>query len=1217
MSETRERMGPSAAGIGPVIGELGRVRDRARRLLLVRGVGLVVGGVLLAAAVAAGLDFFLRTPGWFRMALWVVGVGAAGWGVWTLLVPAWRFRPSLTEVALRVERSETGRRVGLGGVLASGLELGIEARARTAQEEWLASEAVRQAQAKFAGGGRQAAASLLQRGPALRGAAVLAAGVLVAAGAWAAWPQLAGIGAARVLAPWSGAQWPKRTGVVDVTGAEVHPLGTALPLRAAVTRTNKGEGRTEVTARYRLVSEAGRGPVRRAILNAQGRTVPAGEGDGELYERLVEPAALASAGQAAAGELEYWFETEDDRTETRRVKLVAPPAVSGARAEVTPPAYVDPSGGAGAGFVAGRLDLGPGNDARALVGPVIAGSRVEVTVEVNKPVPGPGEDAAAWLGAVLPGVDVAGALGEDVRASMEGSALRVAWTARESVRLPVVLTDEFGIQSVDEAAYTFEVVTDREPTATVTRPAEDESVLPTAVVDVAGEGRDDVGLASVALEQRRARPPVGSMGAPAEPAEEPVVIRAVETAGSPAQAVVSATVDLAPLGLKPGDELWLTALAADVYSIGEERHEPARSQVRKLRVIGEDQLVEQLRGELAGVRRAAMRMDEEQGELAEAAQDGEVSSDDRRRQAGIAQRLEQQEQMVAGLQGRVERNRLRDPALQGLLDDVRALMGEAERAAAEASAAMDAAAGAEDEGGETPERAELSPEQAERARGAQERVRDRLGQVIQMLDRGEDGWLARRSLQRLVEQQRALQQQTAAMGEQTLGREANELSPQERAQLQQIAERQQELADQANKALDELSERSEQLKEADPAQAAAMREAAQRGREQQVPQTLEQASQNVAQNQTATAQQQQQQAIEAMEQMLDDLDRAERNRDEALRRILASLIESLDGLIAQQERELAALEAAAGELAGLDAGMIKLNQNTLGVLQQAREAGREAAEVADLIDRAGRAQTAAIVALRDEPGDAEAAGAGERESLRLLKLAREEAQRQEDEARQRDQARQRAELRKVYREVLEQQVALRAETAPLAGQEIGRRERAQVRGLGERQETLRSRLADLRKQTEELAETEVFDYAHGRLDMTTGAAGKRLRAGAVDGSVVRDQDSAIRILQGLVEALSEDSPQDEFREQEEGGGGGGGGGSGGEQPLIPPLAELRLLRAMQQEAADRTRDLDDAADVTAEEVDAVGQLQRDLAEHGETLIRKMQGGPMPPNPGGE
>jgi carboxylate-amine ligase len=58
--------------------------------------------------------------------------------------------------------------------------------------------------------------------------------------------------------------------------------------------------------------------------------------------------------------------------------------------------------------------------------------------------------------------------------------------------------------------------------------------------------------------------------------------------------------------------------------------------------------------------------------------------------------------------------------------------------------------------------------------------------------------------------------------------------------------------------------------------------------------------------------------------MLDQIQQASRSRDEVLQRELASLIESLDALIARQDAELKALEAGvqSGRLTGLDGRMI-------------------------------------------------------------------------------------------------------------------------------------------------------------------------------------------------------------------------------------------------------------------------------------------------------
>jgi hypothetical protein len=1161
---------------------------------------------------SAAADYLLRLPAWMRLALLGCGLFGLIAAIRAWVWHAWKFRPSLTEIALRIERTPEGRSAGLGGVLASGLELAQAEPAEEPAARWMSNQVIAEA-ARRATGFR--ASSVLRHDPIHRSwlMALLAASAAVGA-ASAAGNELTRIALARILTPWSGAAWPKRTAIADTTNLKVHPLGTALPLRAVVARTDRSGGQTRVEAKFRLVSDGSPGTVQRALLTGQGRAMavpglgPARQG--ELYERLIEPASLVAPG--SIGELEYWFESEDDRTEPSRIRLVYPPAVLASTATITPPAYV---GGAdhAAGFVSGAADLGPGNDRRAIVAPVLAGSRVTLEVTLSKSVPAPKGHAA--LAAAFPGAE----FGDDFSASFAGISWRLDWTITRPSRVPVVPVDEFGLRGVDEAAYTFEVAEDRAPAAAITEPAQDEAVLATAVVDVTAEGRDDVAVASVTVEGRAARRAAGSLGAAPEPAGEPHVIsRAEPDPGSPpTRLTVSARVSPADYSLNPGDELWLNAVATDAFELNGSRHEPTRSTPRKLRIIRPEELVEQVRTELARLRDAAIRLDAEQEDLSRSlTRNTGVTEDERRRQAGLSQRLAQQSAAVARLAERTERNRLNDPSIAGLLDDTHALLDSAQASSEQAAASQERAAqdSREPEGSRTP----LTPDETAKIKEAQDRVRENLGQLIEMLDRGQDSWVVRRELQRLLEQQRALQAQTRLTGQRTTGRDAADLAPTERASLDRIAEQQLDLSRQAQQALDQLEERARQLKSVDAAQASAMQEAARRGREQRVPEAMQQASQSAARNQTGSAEQQQQSAVDAMERMLSDLDNAERNRDESLRRLLSSLIESLDGLIRQQQDQLAALTAARdkGDYAGLDAGMLRLNQNTLGVLGEAKTAFRETARVARLIEAAADAQADAVVRLRAVPVAPDSAQAAEQESLRVLQHARAEAQKLEQEARQRDQSRKRQELRKVYREALELQVALRDETAPLLIDNLDRRDRMKLRGLGERQEAVRDMLAQLRQRTAELADAVTFTLAHDQLDSATTGAAKKMRAGQPSRSIAREQGSAVRILQSLVEALSETADQgDEFRDAESGQGGGPSGGQ--EPPLIPDLAEVRLLRGLQVQAGELTRALDGSTDASvAAELQALADLQRQLAERGSDLIKKMQRPGTPPAPPG-
>jgi len=1210
------------------VASLKRLRTAAKAQLLIQRLGLLVAGVLGVALCVGLLDFLVRFPGSVRMVLWAIGAVAVI-AVWRRRVhPALRFSPTLTQMALRVEAGKTGRDAKLQGFLASGLELG-RADGATAVEAELNRLARAEASERFRDV-RNMSGMLAPARLARALALLLAVGVpLLTLTALA--PEFARIGTSRVLAPWSGAVWPKRTGVVDASTVLAHPIGTALPMRALLTKSSRAQGKTDVSVYYRLIVDGDQGEAKRALLTPQDRRItvePVGGAppvEGELYERLLDTSSLIPARAAGSKDkvfLEYWFETSDDSTQPLRLALVEPPTVKAARVFITPPTYAaEVAAGADAGgpaIVSGELDVGQGRDERAAVGPVLAGSRVVMNLTLSREVPvPPPEDQAShtrnlvnWVAATLPGLENSA----DLITRLDGTDWILTFTAEQTVRLPVVLRDEYGIGSPEEAAFRFDVVEDRAPAAVVVEPPQDESVLATALLDVAGEGRDDVGLASVVLRSQVAKPPGSSIGAAPEPAGDPTELHRAAAADGEATVLLlraPALLDLSAAGVTQGDEVWLTTEARDIYAIEGLVHAPVVSSKRRLRIISEGELIEQVRAELAGLRESAKRLEQEQGRLADqtsaAADDSKAAGDLRARQDGLGDRLLPLGGVLERLQARAQRNRLEDESLAGLLNDAQAMVKSAGEESDRAGAALERLG--ERPPGQSPQQ---TAQDALEAGAAQETVQEELLQLANLLDRGQDNWAVRRAIEKLLTEQRQLTSQTAAAAQTTQGQSPEQLSPQKAADLERVGQRQEDAAQRAGALVEALQQRSSQMQQADPSQAQAMQTAANRARQEQVKENLQKAGEQIKQNKTGSAGELQKQAERTLQDMLKELDRADEKRDEALRRVLASLIESLTQLIQQQDHELARLGKAMGgavaEEERLDAGMIALNQNTLGVLASAKESMRDAVALHSLIDSAAAAQSAAVVALRAQPADHPEADENERVSLARLAEAVAEAERLESEAEDRDSARKLDELRQAYREALELQLALNAETIPLLGKELGRRERAVLRGLAARQDGIRQSLSQLRSNTQDLADAKLFDYVHTRLDHATADATAPMREGVVSAAVARNQRDTVRLLEGLLQSLADAKKKDQFRGDNGGGGGGGGGAAGaGSQPLIPPAAELKLLRFMQQEAADQTRSLSEAAGGgDPAEMAGLTRLQRELAEQAQGLLDKIK-----------
>jgi hypothetical protein len=139
----------------------------------------------------------------------------------------------------------------------------------------------------------------------------------------------------------------------------------------------------------------------------------------------------------------------------------------------------------------------------------------------------------------------------------------------------------------------------------------------------------------------------------------------------------------------------------------------------------------------------------------------------------------------------------------------------------------------------------------------------------------------------------------------------------------------------------------------------------------------------------------------------------------------------------------------------------------------------------------------------------------------------------------------------------------------------------------------------------DVEETLLFKHLHGRIDKAVARATQKLRDGKVDAEVLADQDRIAVALRTMAHALQDALKQADFAQQRENSAAGGGqGGQARPQPLVPPAAELRLLRGLQQEIYDQTKALADAPPTGNREqtVLELSTQQRELSSLGRDLI---------------
>ena len=1173
-----------------IISELEKVRRRSRAMLLTQRLTILIAWIAGLMLGLVALDYLLRLPGTARLVLLLAGLSALGYAVWTYLRPAVRFRPGLTQLALRAE----GTFPAVEGRLASSVEFAVEG---VDKGNSLAARSIKETERRLSG---EALTRVISGERTWRASGAMIGVLAVVATVSILDRATAQTGLVRLFVPYGSTTWPARTGVEslmhEVLGDRwVHPRGQSLLLKARVTRGQPHY----VGARYRLRIDERYGPWQRIVLTHQGEGV---------HERLVDTTAEA---------IEFYFETEDARTQYEDILLAAPPAVHRAALAVTPPSY------AASWFPAAEADLGTGLDERAVTAtPALVGSDVTLSLELNKPIPAPGDEE--WIRRTLGWDD-----GDPPACTVDQRDPRrwtLRWRLGQTRTLNLRLVDEYGLENTEPIAYRIEAVEDRLPGVTIMEPEADEPVLATAVVPVKAEARDDVAVAVTGLE--------ASLGPEAsDMPESPLLWKTSEWAHS-ATATLAGELDLGQLDLVEGDVVLVHGTAEDVFELDGLRHPRVRSPARRLRIISELDLARRFRRELGAVRQNAIRIEARQAELEDDVIEAGPQPGVERAQAQIGERVATQRQAIDRIVERMRMNRLDDEQLATLVQQSGELLDFAGRAAnraveaieqrqAEAGGTHSAVAEGDEVGREKVDEdndfddLEL-PEPAEQDRAiveAQEEVRQELTDLIMLLDRDEDTWVATRRLEELLDAQTELEAETGAVGRRTLGRSWEELTPGEQSELDRMARRQSDLGDQGRQLIDDLRRRAEELESVDPQGASAMRGAADSGERRELNRDMENAAERVAQNQLRTARAAQQAARRTIQQMLQNMRETSRANAQELLRRLASLIESIERLITVQENELAALERSidGGDFSGRDRAMIRLNQNTQNVAEEARTAGQESRRIARVLDRAADAQGAGVVALRAFPVKDEDALVAENRSLELLREARDLAEELEQAVEQRELMRRRSELIAAYRVFAERQIAVRVDTIELVEfGELDRRRLIEARGLGRSQDEIRQGLDELAATTSEIHESSVFTQVHDMMDDWSSWVTDALISGEVSVSVTDRQQRIADSIGRLIEAL-EGLVQEpgEFA----GGNRGGGDGSGrqGRAPLIPPGAELMLLRGMQEQVYNETRDLDDRSDVGPDErqsrVEELGEDQHRLLELGEEMAEALSNAP--------
>jgi len=432
----------------------------------------------------------------------------------------------------------------------------------------------------------------------------------------------------------------------------------------------------------------------------------------------------------------------------------------------------------------------------------------------------------------------------------------------------------------------------------------------------------------------------------------------------------------------------------------------------------------------------------------------------------------------------------------------------------------------------------------------------------------------------------------------------DELTPEQRRQLADSASRQDSLQKATEQAIGTLEKQGGTL--SDPRQARAAEQTARALRQQGTTQRQGQAARNVGKNALGQATGQQRKSAEELEAAAQKLREAANPDDpQALQKQIEQAIQKLaqltqeqaraqsqtrKGMTAEQRRQLARLERKLQEQAK------KLAQQ----LQKLQPKSPKSGKAAQSLSQASQSLGQASESLSQE--QTEQAQQDQRQAMQSLKQAMQRLQQAAAEAnKQQDPF---AALRAKLRQLANQEKALHQATRRLEEERQTKgalpEHPAELKALAGKQAELEAGAGALQPDLP----TEIFRSfgERARRAMQLGREGLEA-ANSGERPTQRAQARSIKLLEQLAKALQPD-PKDNKRVNSSGGGGGGGGGGGKPDPELPKrLAELRLLRFMQQGILDDTQDADDRRAIGQKLTDADRARIADLGKNQDTAHR--------------
>lgn len=486
------------------------------------------------------------------------------------------------------------------------------------------------------------------------------------------------------------------------------------------------------------------------------------------------------------------------------------------------------------------------------------------------------------------------------------------------------------------------------------------------------------------------------------------------------------------------------------------------------------------------------------------------------------------------------------------------------------------------------------PEKARRtladARRGQEEVERSLSKLLQELEPWSSTLEISGEAGRILEEQKELQGQLDDLAKKDFtGKSRDTLTENEKAELDQAKEAQKRLQERTANLLEQMKKLAESRAQTDPDTAGDLKKAAEQAEANNLGDMMKSAQDSIGENKLNEARNKQREAIAELEKLNKSLKDGREARLDRLARKLREAEQMVERLMDEQEKLQRKIREAAAEKdpKKRDEELKRLARRQKELQQQADEAIKKLSRLGN--DRAREMMQEA----REDMADA----------LKELSRGRKDEEKQDDildrmeEARRElERARQKAEeelareqlvrVADVLRRIRERQEghleeSKRIQDSVLQEKKWSRGLQSSFVSLGDNQRGLSQETAGVAKK--DLTSAPVFARLLERSAKAMARASDRIAAlrqqtppleALPDAELKSEQARALRCLDQLLASLkdADDDPRPLSRGGDEGGGDGGGGGGPQGDDSLPPLAQLKLLRALQKEVNDRTED---------------------------------------------